>query len=110
MISAAVFATPALAKKYVRQNWSNWDLDAVFPMIYHNYYDQELTWIAKATKEGKMTLADRVALYSGVFIPSIPAEDLRSVVKGVREGGANGISFFSWKAITPAHWQVLSDK
>jgi len=109
-ISAAVFATPTLAKKYVRQDWSNWDLDAVFPMIYHNFYDQEVKWIEQATKEGKMALSDRMALYSGVFIPSILAEDLHAVLKRVRAGGADGISFYSWNAMTAAHWQVLGEK
>ena len=33
VMSAAVFATPELARTYVRQDWPTWDLDAVFPMI-----------------------------------------------------------------------------
>jgi uncharacterized lipoprotein YddW (UPF0748 family) len=109
MISAAVFATPRLAKEYVRQDWSNWNLDAVFPMIYHNFYDQELDWIQQATIEGKAALANRMPLFSGIFIPSIAPDKLRSALEYVRAGGAHGVSLFSWNAMTPEHWQVLRD-
>ncbi|HID11008.1 MAG TPA: hypothetical protein EYP17_06870 [Candidatus Latescibacteria bacterium] len=32
-LSAAVFATPELSRKYVRQDWSSWPLDAAVLMV-----------------------------------------------------------------------------
>jgi len=35
-------AAAGLAKKLVRQDWTRWDLDAVLPMLYHNFYNEDL--------------------------------------------------------------------
>ena len=37
-ITAAVFPTPFIAKRNVRQDWVNWNLDGICPMIYHSFY------------------------------------------------------------------------
>lgn len=42
-ITAAVFATPSLARQLVRQAWDKWPVDAVFPMLYHNFYQPPIT-------------------------------------------------------------------
>ena len=49
LLSAAVFATPELARKYVRQDWPKWDLDVAYPMIHHNFYDKPIEWVKTAT-------------------------------------------------------------
>ncbi|MCK4344362.1 MAG: hypothetical protein KAX05_03680 [Bacteroidales bacterium] len=41
-LTAAVFPSPSIAKKLVRQEWTKWNLDAVFPMMYHNYYEEDV--------------------------------------------------------------------
>jgi len=51
-ISAAVFPFPEMARSMVRQDWSNWNLDLVLPMIYHNFYEENMNWIEFSTKQG----------------------------------------------------------
>ena len=51
-ISASVFATPQLARKFVRQAWDEWDLDFVMPMIYYDFYAKDHDFIKTGTEEG----------------------------------------------------------
>jgi len=43
-LSAAVFPYPELARMNVRQDWGSWNLDVVLPMLYQNFYNQNLNW------------------------------------------------------------------
>ena len=108
VLSAAVFATPELARTYVRQDWPRWDLDAVLPMIYHFYYGKPVAWIEEATKEGVEALGGKCPLYSGLFIPALSPDELPQAVEYALKGGAAGISLFSHRAMTEAHWSVLT--
>ncbi len=92
-ITAAVFPGPFLARTIVRQDWGNWDLDAFFPMIYNEFYNEDISWIKEATAEG-VNAAQNIPIYSGLFIPNIK-EKLAEAVNYAFEGGASGISFFS---------------
>jgi uncharacterized lipoprotein YddW (UPF0748 family) len=103
-ISAAVFPTPAIAKKLVRQNWSEWNVDAFFPMIYHNYYHQDLEWIKTATQEGVNVLSKGQKLYSGVYLPFLRSGDLEKAHKFARQAGADGVSLFEWDKIAEDSW------
>ena len=47
-MTAAVFPN----WEHVRQQWSNWDLDAVLPMLYHSFYNEDLQWIGEEVREG----------------------------------------------------------
>ncbi len=47
-INAAVFpGTGSVAIKTVRQEWNKWDLDAVFPMDYNDFYAEGPDWISE---------------------------------------------------------------
>ena len=98
--TAAVFATPELARQLVRQNWAEWPLDAVFPMIYHKFYDEPPEWIETASHEGVEALAGKMPLYAGVFAPELPGELAGRALDFALEGGAQGISLFSAEALT----------
>ena len=91
-ITAAVFPTPALARKLVRQDWPRWNLNAVFPMIYHRFYNQPIEWIRTATREGTAALPKERPLYSGVY--NLKPDELARAVGLASEGGAQGISVF----------------
>lgn len=95
MISAAVFATPQLARKFVRQNWPVWPLDYVFPMIYHEFYNQPLEWIFEASKQGVKAVGHKKKLVSGLFLDHVPPDDLQKAIGLTRNAGASGVSFFS---------------
>ena len=102
-ISAAVFPTPGLARKLVRQAWEQWPLDAVFPMIYHDFYQEDLPWIGAATAEGVAALPARVPLYGGLYLPSLSPEDLAAAVRLAYRAGARGVSLFELGRFSDEH-------
>lgn len=55
-ITAAVFPTPGIARKLVRQDWTHWNLDAVLPMTYQSFYNEKVAWIEQAVREGVTAL------------------------------------------------------
>ncbi len=107
MLTAAVFPTPELSKKLVRQDWANWKIDAVMPMIYHEYYYEELSWVKTAAKEGVDALPDNIPLYSGVFTGWIKAEEMQDLVRYSNEAGAKGICLFNANSMSKKQWKKL---
>lgn len=94
-ISAAVFPTPEIARRIVRQDWTKWNLDAVFPMIYHSFYQEQVSWIGDAVEEGVHFLNGRQPLYAGLFLPDFKSEhELAQAVGLAMRNGAAGISLF----------------
>ena len=107
MLSAAVFPTPDIARTLVRQDWPNWPLDAVMPMMYHNFYEKPVSWIEAATRQGKEALGGRTSIYSGLFVPELTPKQLTEAIAHARSGGAAGISLFNVEAMTERHWRRL---
>ena len=97
-LSAAVFPTPALARRNVRQDWSAWPLDAVMPMIYHRGYARPLAWIEAAAREGVDALAGRIPLYAGLLLSSFPTRELPAAIRAATAGGAAGVTLFNLAA------------
>jgi uncharacterized lipoprotein YddW (UPF0748 family) len=108
-ISAAVFATPELSRRFVRQDWPKWKLDTVHPMIYHYYYAKGLDWLEPATREGVAELPSSRPLYSGLFISQIKPRELSRAVEGSFKGGARGITLFAMSSMTDEHWKALGE-
>lgn len=106
-ISAAVFPTPTLARKLVRQAWEQWPLDAVFPMLYHRFYLEELAWIGRSAGEGVAALGGRAPLYAGLYLPDLSPEELAAAVGVVRDAGASGVSLFEMNGLSDAHLAAL---
>jgi uncharacterized lipoprotein YddW (UPF0748 family) len=99
-ITAAVFPTPTLARKLVRQAWDEWPLDAFFPMLYHEFYNEGLDWIGRATREGLAALPPGTPLYPGLFLPSLSPDQLAEAVRIARQAGAAGVSLFELGGLT----------
>ncbi len=108
-ITAAVFPTPTIARRLVRQAWDEWPVDAVFPMLYHSFYEEGFDWIGQGVEEGLAAVAARVSaavaaqgsglqppkrIYAGLYLPSLTAEERLQAVEIVRNAGAQGVSFF----------------
>jgi hypothetical protein len=94
-ITAAVFPTPEIARRIVRQDWTNWNLDAVCPMIYHGFYREQVSWIGDAVEEGIHFLNGRFPLYAGLFLPDFNSmEELEKGIKVAIGNGASGVSLF----------------
>ena len=105
-LTAAVFPTPNLARKMVRQDWTSWRIDGLMPMLYHHYYNKSLNWIESATLEGTAKL-NQVPLYSGLFINEIAPEELGHAVEYSKKGHAQGVCLFNTSAMTSQHWHAL---
>jgi hypothetical protein len=109
-ISAAVFPTPDMSRKMVRQDWNKWRLDCYFPMVYHNFYNEKISWIKKVVAEDKANLPAGSHLYCGIFLPALQAgEDLTKAIDAAYSGGADGIAFFDFNALDENHIQQIEN-
>ncbi len=102
--TAAVF--PTIMQQNVRQEWHKWNLDAVYPMLYHSCYDEDFNWIEEETRKGK-SLLKSTKLHSGLYIPAIKPDDLRLAIDTARNGGADGVSIFDFNSMKDEHWEIL---
>ncbi len=94
-ITAAVFPTPEVARRIVRQDWTNWNLNGICPMIYHGFYRENVSWIGEAVKEGVHFLCGRFPLYAGLFLPDFKdKKELREGIQYALDNGAEGVSLF----------------
>ena len=106
-ISAAVFPTPTLARMQVRQAWEKWPLDAVFPMTYHKFHQQDISWIGAAAREGIALIPKSQPLYAGLYLPDLPPDALVDAINVVRDAGAAGFSMFDAGQLSDAHLDAV---
>ena len=122
-ITAAVFPGPnSIAKMIVRQEWDKWNLDAVYPMLYNDFYLEGTKWIGDMCKEGVTALNNKAPLYSGLFICPDPAgkasnpdpenhglspEELEPAIRESMENGAAGICLFTPERMTEEDWVIF---
>ena len=107
-VTAAVFPTPEIAKKLVRQDWVNWKLDAVLPMVYNGFYKEDVSWVERATREGVAALAGRFPLYTGLYVPDLPPADLSRAIERAFAGGASGVSLFQGDMLTADYLSAIA--
>lgn len=94
-VTAAVFPTPDVAKRIVRQDWTNWELSAVYPMIYHGFYKEPVRWIGDAVAQGVRGIDGRFPLYAGLYLPDFKSEaEFETGVRLALQNGAEGVSVF----------------
>ncbi|WP_242084362.1 putative glycoside hydrolase [Aestuariivivens sediminis] len=110
-LTAAVFPYPEMADHMVRQRWDKWDIDEVYPMIYHGFYNEEIDWIGYATKQGVTDIeSENIALNTGVYLPPFnSAEELKQAIVLAKENGAIGITFFDGNGLTDAYLQAIKE-
>lgn len=117
-INAAVFPGPEIAKKLVRQEWDKWNLDAVYPMNYNDFYLEGPEWVGTMTKE-EVEAVPTIPVYSGLFICPKPENkseekdpenhgllpsEIGTAIRVSMENGAKGICLFTPERMTDAHW------
>jgi len=107
-LSAAVFPTPDIARTLVRQDWTTWELDMVFPMIYHSFYREDVDWIGTATGEGVQTLDGAFPLYSGLFVPALSPDELARAIQVSIDNGAQGVTIFAERSMSKKHRKVMA--
>jgi uncharacterized lipoprotein YddW (UPF0748 family) len=93
-VTAAVFPFPTMSRQMVRQAWNDWNLDTAYPMLYQNFYRENINWIGFATKQG---VADvDFPIISGLYAPALKKpKDLEKAIRIAKENGAKGISIFT---------------
>ena len=108
-ITAAVFPTPEVARRNVRQDWTNWKLDGVCPMIYHGFYKEKVGWIGDAVVEGIHFLAGEFPLYAGLYLSDFKSnEEIGQGIKLALQNGASGVSLFG--NVTPDVLNILKQQ
>lgn len=107
-ISAAVFPTPTIARRLVRQAWDEWPLDRVFPMLYHSFYVEDIPWIGDGVRAGLAALGS-TPLSAGLYLPALDPPRLGAAVATAREAGADGVSLFEMHGLTDDHLVALRD-
>ncbi len=93
-MTAAVFPFPEMSRQMVRQAWDDWNLDAAYPMLYQNFYRQNINWIGFATEQGVRDVD--FPIMAGLYSPALQsAEDLEKAIRLAKKKGAKGISIFT---------------
>jgi uncharacterized lipoprotein YddW (UPF0748 family) len=107
-LSAAVFPYPEMADHMVRQRWDKWKIDMVLPMIYYNFYNEELDWIGYATKQGVQDLEGRpTELHTGLYTPKLSNPDLKEAIQLAKDNGAKGVAFFDDYRMTDEQFEII---
>jgi uncharacterized lipoprotein YddW (UPF0748 family) len=109
MLTAAVFPFPEMSRQMVRQDWASWNLDIALPMLYQNFYRQNLEWIKFSTEQGVRESHGRFDIIAGLYIPSLNPEELATAIEKAKAGGAKGVSVFDINALNEQHWKVLQE-
>lgn len=104
MITAAVFPN----WESVRQQWHRFDLDAFLPMLYHQFYNQDIHWIKEEVAKGLDRLNHSKPVISGLFVPHLSAAELPKAIALSKEGGAKGVCFFGYGNLKDQHWEAVA--
>jgi len=108
--TAAVFPTPAMSREMVRQEWNRWGLDAYFPMIYHNFYNEDFQWIKKVMLENKSTIPESSDVFCGLYVPALKKDnDLSMAIDAALNGGADGVALFEYGAMNEELWKQIDE-
>jgi hypothetical protein len=92
-MGASPFPTPAMSRQMVRQDWGKWNLDIVFPMVYHNFYTGDVSFISDCTIDNVKTKNPATTLYCGMMATNGPA--MFDCMDAALNNGAEGIAIFT---------------
>ena len=107
-LTAAVFPYPEMADHMVRQRWDKWDIDEVYPMIYHGFYNEEIDWIGYATKQGVEDVQENISINTGIYLPDFKSpEELKQAILLAKENGAKGVSFYDGPGLTEEYLSII---
>lgn len=122
VLNAAVFPGPSIAKKLVRQEWNKWNLDAIYPMNYNDFYLEGPEWVGEVTKEEVAAVKGSKPIYSGLFICPNPENktnendpenhgllpsEIETAIRTSMENGAAGICLFTPGRMKAEHWEAF---
>ena len=91
----------------VRQQWSHWDLDAYFPMLYHNFYNADDEWIIEQLEIEIAALKNPAPVYAGLNVPEFTPNEFKSVIKKVKQTQAKGYCLFHFGLVEDDQWDEI---
>lgn len=106
-LSASVFPSPSIARKLVRQDWTQWPVKMIMPMNYFNFYNGNLIWLKNVIEEGISSLPEQTEYISALYLPGINNQEFADAVKISEESGAAGIALFRYNQISQKHWDTI---
>jgi uncharacterized lipoprotein YddW (UPF0748 family) len=105
-VTAAVFPFPEMSRQMVRQAWNDWNLDAAYPMLYQNFYRENINWIGFATKQGVNDVD--FPIHSGLYSGALKEPgDFEKAINISKNNGASGISIFTADGLNEEQKSVL---
>lgn len=111
VMAASPFPTPAMSRSMVRQDWGKWNLDIVFPMVYYNFYTEDISFISDCTIENVRDKNEKTTLYCGMMAVNGP--DMFRNMDAALDNGAEGIAVFTINNLRSpevrAHFKVYTD-
>jgi len=110
LISAAVFPYPDLARSICRQSWNDWDLDAVFPMIYNFFYNEDVPWIGEAVRRGVRDLKGKFPLFCGLYIEEMSTAEIGAAKQRALAAGAQGVCYFAYSRLNDEIYRVINKR
>lgn len=93
VMAASPFPTPQMSRKMVRQDWGKWNLDIVFPMVYSNFYTEDVSFISDCTIENVRDKNPQTTLYCGMMAMDGPG--MFESMDAALDNGAEGIAIFT---------------
>jgi uncharacterized lipoprotein YddW (UPF0748 family) len=111
ILTAAVFPYPEMSDHMVRQRWDKWNIDKVYPMIYHGFYNEEIDWIGFATAQGVKDLKGmNTELSTGIYIPPFKSgAELKDAILYAKNNGAVGVTFFDGPALSEEYLRTIKE-
>lgn len=109
VITAAVFPTPEMSRRMVRQDWARFNLDAYLPMLYHDFYLKPTDWIAECVLEARKEMGSAAPIYAGVMMnpTTFNPEVLAKTIQQVKKAGGQGLSSFTAGGLGEEQLEVL---
>ena len=112
VMAASPFPTPAMSRQMVRQDWGKWNLDIVFPMVYHNFYTGDVSFIEDCTIDNVEQKNSMTTLYCGMMATDSP--EMFECMDAALNHGAEGIAIFTMNNLRSpeirAQFKVYADK
>lgn len=110
-MAASPFPTPQMARQMVRQDWGKWNLDIVFPMVYHNFYTGDVSFIEDCTIDNVKQKNPMTTLYCGMTGSNSPV--MFECMDAALNNGAEGIAIFTINSLRDpdirARFKVYAD-
>ncbi len=92
--ACAVFPSPQIASRLVRQDWARFELDLALPMVYHRFYHESAGWTAEIAKASMLQTRHRLPIAPGLHLPDVSPKDLPGQLELLRTISPVGIGLF----------------